>query len=249
MRVKISDYLDKKPNFDTLYHYQQVKYIAYFWVKIYKDEIFTKKNISDLFDLAYLSKPRNLNREFKKLVDRKEILVRDNSYIFERSTYKELETEFSATLPNKKVTRTLRDLLPKIIGKSNQKFLEEAISCYEIKSYRASIIMTWILTMDCMYNYVLKNKLNEFNTEFKKKNLKVKIKEIKVKNDFSELKESTFIEVCRSANIVNKDIRKILDEKLGIRNTYAHPNDLKVRESKATSFIEDLVENIIIIYI
>ena len=71
---------------------------------------------------------------------------------------------------------------------------------------------------------------------------------IKTTDDFSELKESKFIEVCRSAGIIINDVRKIMDEKLGIRNTCAHPNSIKISKAKVTSYIEDIVNNIIIKY-
>lgn len=60
------------------------------------------------------------------------------------------------------------------------------------------------------------------------------------------LKESKFIEICRSANVISNEVRKILDEKLGIRNTCAHPNSIVISESKSTSFIEDLIENVML---
>ena len=65
---------------------------------------------------------------------------------------------------------------------------------------------------------------------------------------FSDIKESVFIEVCRSSNVITNDVRKILDEKLGIRNTAAHPSTVKIHESKVVNFVEDLVDNIIIKY-
>jgi len=43
-------------------------------------------------------------------------------------------------------------------------------------------------------------------------------------------------------------VRKILDTKLGIRNSYAHPSTVKLPKSKALEFIEDLVNNVILKY-
>ncbi|HEX7415192.1 MAG TPA: hypothetical protein VF411_14195, partial [Bacteroidia bacterium] len=64
--------------------------------------------------------------------------------------------------------------------------------------------------------------------------------------DFNEIPENKFIEFCRTAKVISNDIRKILDTKLGIRNTFAHPSNIKVGESKAIEFIEDLISNVII---
>jgi hypothetical protein len=59
------------------------------------------------------------------------------------------------------------------------------------------------------------------------------------------LRECGFIEICRSAKSITNDFRKILDEKLGCRNSYAHPSGIKITKVKAKSFIEDLLDNVV----
>lgn len=90
----------------------------------------------------------------------------------------------------------------------------------------------------------MKHKLADFNTALNK-NPKFSNKSISKKEDFSQLQESEFITTLVSASVITKDQRKILDEKLGTRNTAAHPNTIEIRESKVTGVIEDLVPNII----
>lgn len=48
-----------------------------------------------------------------------------------------------------------------------------------------------------------------------------------------------------NATFNSNDVRKILDEKLGFRNSCAHPSSIAVGDSKALSFVEDLVDNVI----
>ena len=50
----------------------------------------------------------------------------------------------------------------------------------------------------------------------------------------------------RAANVFNNDVKKILDEKLGIRNTAGNPSTVTVHGTKAANFIEDLVENVLL---
>ena len=89
------------------------------------------------------------------------------------------------------------------------------------------------------------HKLSDFNIELAKRY--PKLGPIKTKDDFSEIKkEKDFIELCRAANVFNNDVRKILDERLGNRNTAGHPSTVTVHSGKAASFIEDLVENVIL---
>ena len=65
-------------------------------------------------------------------------------------------------------------------------------------------------------------------------------------DDFEELKESEVIEVCNSASLVNGNIIRILKEKLGKRNTAAHPASVVVVQSQADDVVTDLVNNVVL---
>jgi hypothetical protein len=157
-----------------------------------------------------------------------------------------LETNLNKKPLKVKVKKELHDLLINIKNPYENEFLIEAINCFEISAYRASIIMVWNLTIDHLYEFILSNKLLDFNTALSKNTDKrIKIVSVKTKDDFNEMPENKFIEFCRSGGIITNDIRKILEEKLGIRNTYAHPSNLKILESKAVEFIEDLIVNVV----
>ena len=105
--------------------------------------------------------------------------------------------------------------------------------------------MVWLLTIDHLYEYILNGKISDFISALRRANIS---KSIHSKDDFGELKESQFIEICKSSGIISNDVRKILDTKLGIRNSFAHPSNIKLPKSKALEFIEDLVENVILKY-
>lgn len=104
--------------------------------------------------------------------------------------------------------------------------------------------MAWILTIDHLYNYVLSTKITDFNSALAA-NPDKRIKKVITKDDLSELKEIKFLEICRSANIISNDVRKILEDSLGVRNTCAHPSSVDVTKTKAISVIEDLVINVV----
>jgi hypothetical protein len=90
---------------------------------------------------------------------------------------------------------------------------------------------------------VLTKKLAEFNGQLPKTYPKADISVIATKEDFSELKESQVMQVCRSANITSKDVHKVLKEKLDRRNTYAHPSTITLAPQTAEEYIIDLVNN------
>jgi len=132
------------------------------------------------------------------------------------------------------------------VKNTNEKvFLIEAINCYRVEAYRATIVLLWILAIDHLQSYIFGRKFNEFNSALAK-NPDKKISKIINYDDFGELKESRFIELAKSAGIISNDIRKILDEKLGIRNSAAHPSGITFTGHKATEFALDLISNILL---
>jgi hypothetical protein len=142
----------------------------------------------------------------------------------------------------------LTALVGKISGDAEQKFLAEAIACLAVEAKRATVVMAWLMTLDHLQRYVIAHKLAEFNGAWAAR-ADCKGRRVVSQDDFLEVKdESAFVEILRSAAIITKDVRKILDEKLGFRNTCAHPNDIIVPESKVVAAIEDLVYNVILKY-
>ncbi|MFH1840162.1 MAG: hypothetical protein ABH849_03360 [Nanoarchaeota archaeon] len=248
MMLLIEEFLDKIEDFESLPFIEQIKYMAYIYVKTTKDSIFTPKNIIEFFEIAHLHQPTNMSDLFRKLSDKKKkvFVSFKGGYMLSRKTFKEIDSEFGVGIKKRKTSKTFKDLLNKIKDKNESNFLKEAMDCYDINSFRASIIMTWLLVINHLYSYIMNNKLNEFNKALNKQ--KLRIKKIKKIDDFTEIKEDKFIELARAARIITNDVRKILDEKLGIRNTCAHPNSIIVSETKATLFIEDLIENVLLKY-
>ena len=134
----------------------------------------------------------------------------------------------------------------KVTDDNKRKFLAEAMACLGVQAKRATIVMTWLVTLDHLYDFILVKKLSEFNSALGRRSDRYANKTIIIKDDFSDIPEVIFIEVMRSANIISNDVRKILDEKLGIRNSCAHPSAIEVHDSKVINFIEDLVDNVIV---
>jgi len=66
-------------------------------------------------------------------------------------------------------------------------------------------------------------------------------------DDFAEeLKELKVIEICNSAGILTKDMHRILAEKLGRRNSAAHPSSVEIKQLQAEEFIDDLITNVVL---
>lgn len=99
--------------------------------------------------------------------------------------------------------------------------------------------------MDHLFAHILAHKLTDFNVALSK-DKGVKLDAVNQRDDFTEIKETKFIELCRAAGIVSNDVRKILDQKLGTRNSCAYPSGVTINKSKVIDFIEDLVDNVIL---
>lgn len=184
----------------------------------------------------------------------KELSTGDKSPLISRKKDKYVisiygDEEIKVYLKNKPQIETgitsLKDLLLKVNNNNQRLFLGEAISCAEARSYRASIVMMWLFAIDHLQEYVMNKKLLYFNKAMSKN---PRLKSIKTKDDFADLRESVFIEILRSADIISKGVKKILDTKLDTRNICAHPSDIVIKESTVVEFIDTLVENVILKY-
>ena len=76
----------------------------------------------------------------------------------------------------------------------------------------------------------------------------MKVTSIKARDDFGDIPKGKLIEFLRSSGAISNDVRKILDEKLGIRNSCAHPSGITILRSKVIEFVEDLITNVVLQY-
>jgi hypothetical protein len=246
----IIEFANKIENFDNFQASEKIDYFSYYVTIFLKKEKFSAKDIQLCFDEykipQYSNVPQYLSNNSKKTKAKiQKFIKKDNFYILTKTRENEIKSTVILDKPKITVEKNLRDLIVKITNQSEKDFLSEAIKTFEIEAYRASILMVWLLTIDHLYEYVLQYKLSDFISALRRMNNN---KSIVTKDDFGEIKESIFIEACRGANIISNDIRKILDTKLGIRNSFAHPSTITLPKSKALEFIEDLIENVILKY-
>jgi hypothetical protein len=223
-----------------------IRFLTYWLIEIHHGGIAMFPGLLDkLFDALDLNAPSDSANALAKLKHEDELVKMSIGYRPSAHLREAMKEELENAPPLLKVEPEIASLVEQVKRAGSKSFLEEAHLCLRANAPRAAIVMTWTAVMDHLYDYVLKNKLTAFNVELAKKGWKLTA--IISKDDFSEIKkEKDFIEICRAANVFNNDVRKILDEKLGIRNTAGHPSTVTVRGNKAASFIEDLVENVIL---
>lgn len=248
-REDLNLFVTRFAEFATWSTTKQVDYIAYYLLIQSNTEFVTVAEIEEclsLLDLRPYSRLAvHLSEEVKKKGGR--YIKHQKGYRLERLAFDEIRLVVDAEPKRVQVAKHLLDLIPKVSDSQEKSFLEEAIRSYRVESYRAAIIMIWVLTMDHLQRFTFGNKLTEFNVSLCAHSDK-KMKPIINYDDFSELKESRIIELMRSANIISNDVRKILDEKLGIRNSAGHPSGVSISAHKTTEFALDLIENVLLKY-
>lgn len=250
-----NDFVSRIPNLQQLPSYELVKYFIYFLTVIKGQTYVNTPEIEECFRKAHIPTyphiSQYLSRKSSSKTGQTPIFIRDlDGYCLTRFKKDEIERELSEEPIKKETSNVLRELLSRLTVDSERNFLKEAIDCYEIGAYRATIIMVWILTIDHLFEYIYTRNLTDFNAELAKvKDKRIKVNIIKGKDDFCDIPENKFIEISRTANIISNDVKKILDVKLGIRNSCAHPSTIEISQVKATDFIQDLVSNVLLKYL
>jgi hypothetical protein len=224
-----------------------VELFVYFLTVESAQESATPKQVAECFAACDLVVPGNVGARLSEGLKSKspKYIKANGGYKLQRHMREALSRKLGAETVTAQTSVTLRGLEQKLPVGANKEFLKEAIDCFEVGANRAAIVMTWILAMDHLFAHIIKHKLADFNAALSK-DKGVKIDAIKQRDDFTEMKETKFIELCRAAGVVSNDVRKILDQKLGTRNSCAHPSGVTINKSKVIDFIEDLVDNVIL---
>ena len=209
----------------------------------------TPKQVNDCFIACDLAPPTNVAARLSeglRTTPRKHIKSK-GGYKLERHMREALSKKLGAEQITAQTSAALRGLEHKLPEGGAREFLKETIDCFEVGANRATVTMAWILALDHLFGHILKHKLAEFNGALAK-DKGVKLNAIAQRDDFTEIKEAKFIEICRAAKIISNDVRKILDTSLGTRNSCAHPSGITVTNVKVIAFVEDLVENVVLKY-
>lgn len=226
-----------------------VGYFAYFLTVDSGEAVATTAAIEDCFRACDLSPPKNTSAYFSNQLNGKaaKFVKAKGGYRLQRAYKDQLASNLGVSADVMQTSAELRKLEAKLPAGAEKGFLNELIDCFEIGANRAAIVMCWILVLDHLYEFVLRHHLSSFNAALAKSTDKrVRVSVITSRDDFSDIPEGKFIELLRSAGIISGDVRKILDEKLGIRNTSAHPSAVAIKPSKVVEFIDDLVENVVL---
>lgn len=223
----------------------QIEAFAWYIHEVRQVDHFSTADIRECYEAAHLSLPVNIAASIAKLEKKKPVRVLRNAAGFRLS--KDTRAELGVLLPVRatavRTTALLNDLVARVADPVKRTFLTETLNCFKHHAYRAAVIMAWNLAFSDVLERIITTHLVAFNTQVGTHNLK---KPITDRVDFEKLKESEVIKIAAAAGILGKESVKKLEEKLGKRNTAAHPSAVVVSVATAEEVIADLVENIVL---
>jgi hypothetical protein len=138
------------------------------------------------------------------------------------------------------VMRSLEKSTNQINDPVKSAFVAEIVSSAKHNCNRSSIVLSWVGAVYLLYEFVLENKLVEYNAEISRR--WPRQKEAASVDDMSTIKESEFLNVITHINIITKAEAKELSNCLDRRNTAGHPNSHNFKEVTVGSHIQSLID-------
>jgi hypothetical protein len=238
--------------FSTWNHADKIRLFAWFQNAVKNNPTFSTADITACYDGFGFDRP-NISQFLKGMADRKPavLLRRGGGFLLEGKIRAEYDILYGKRGVTIAVDKALADLPGKIPDKAEKEFLQEVLTCFTHNAPRAAIVMMWNLTYYHLVHYILKHKITEFNTaypiRFAKAHPKAKVPVLSRYEDFSvDLEESEVLAIAKASGAITHDQWKILDGKLGRRNSAAHPSTLVFLPIHTEEFILDLATNIIL---
>jgi len=233
-------------------NYTRISVFIYFLTIREGEGVALKSAILNLFDLADIGRPSNIDRDLGKMQKDTAILPAYEGYRLHRKSLEKLKDQLETRQQNIVLKKNLVELSQKIKDPIEKDFLEEAIRCFGTRpaSKRATILLSWIAAVHHLQSFVWrkKNHLKSFNKVLPINSPKNSIKSITKIEDFSELNEELFILKLKEAKVIDKNIHKQLVVQLGVRNTCGHPNSVSISDSKVEAFVDDVIQNVLLRY-
>ncbi len=102
LKNRIETFIDMKEGFEDLSFMEQIKYLAYFYVKSTENREFTPNNIKQVLEMVSLPLPKNIQDLFNKLRNKK-VFVKNKAFSINRKIYRGIEKEFSSDIKEKDI--------------------------------------------------------------------------------------------------------------------------------------------------
>lgn len=244
--MTLEELVRQVPQFDRWGPTDQIRFIAWYF-HVHEDRAdYEVGAFRCAYEALNLTPPSSLSQLITQLVDKEDMNRKAGRLSLGRRLRVEFDGKYGRRQTTVAVAKLLRELPMMVPGLAERAFLDEAIKCFEVGAYRAATVMSWNLAFDHFLNWVFKNHLTAFNAQWPVTFPTGKRVVIAKREDFADAAESKILQVCRMANIITGDQKKMLDEKLDKRNSAAHPSDITFGQAQTEGYIEDLVHNVVL---
>lgn len=246
--MDLDEFVQTVPSLPQLAHSEKIKLFGWYLHVHDGMHYFKGKDIGRCYDATHLTRPSDFGGYLVNLVKAKQLLKNKSGYRLENAVREEFGRKYGRRANSIAVTELLRSLPGTISNLTERDYLDETLRCFVAEAFRASVVMCWNLGFDHLCEFVLADagRLAAFNTQLRKSYPKADIHIVSKRDDFTELKESQVLQVCKSSNIITGSLHKVLKQKLERRNIAAHPSGVKTSQPTAEEFIKDLVENVVL---
>jgi hypothetical protein len=239
-------------DFADMGHADKVRLFAWLQHRLFKRERFRTSDINWCYDtLSY--QPSNTSQYLKNMEKQGELLPYSmGGYRCEGRLREKYDTQYGEhdiTLNIRQMVKDLVKVIPKI---EEQDIFQEALICLRHDAGRAAILMVWNVAFYHLCQFILGHHLTDFNNRiplrYPKKWKAADMPLINKYDDFGDnMSEREVIEVANSAGIITGDMFKVYVEKLGKRNSAAHPSTNHMTQVQAEGFIDDLIRNTVLL--
>lgn len=248
--MELIDVVRQVASFAARTHAEKIKIFGWFLHTYGDKDRFSVSDIRSCYQTVHLESPGNIHRSVDALSAKNppDLLRDKHGFRLTHSVREQIDQFLGRPQAVLAVERMLADLPGKISDESERLFLSETLTCYRNSALRAAIVMSWNLAYDHLTRWILSDiaRLAAFNAGIQKRNPKKAYVTIVKRDDFEELKEDETVDIVGTLPGIGSGIKKILKEKLGRRNTYAHPSTLKVDRAQVDDMITDLVNNVVL---
>jgi hypothetical protein len=248
--MQLADFKQTIPGLSQKGHPEKIKLFGWYLHIYGGKDAFSQADVRRCYEVLHEIPPDSFGGYFRNLFKQKQLLKNSSGYRLSGAVRDQLAATYTPSGHRVQVTALLRNLPTKVPDLAERTFLDETLICYEHGAFRAATVLAWNLAYHHLCDYVIKHRLTDFNARWLVTfpgHHKSGKKTVSTLDDFmQELKESEVIIICRDAKIITKDVHRIMDEKLGKRNSAAHPSSVSIGQLQTDALIVDLVDNVVL---
>lgn len=251
--MELSEFVAAVQGFGSLSQPDQTLHFMWYLHTYSKKDVIGQVMIRACFKDRHMDEP-DLSKIFQRLRARRPKVVLDAGHGIKleakiRDNFDKRYGQHETTIA---VSQMLKDLIGKVSDEAERLFLSEATKCYNVKAFRAAIVMAWNLAYDHLLKWVIadQQRLSDFNSKIvarigAKKGTGLVVAK---REDFEELKEQEVLDICSNAGLfASSNTKKLLDMYLTRRNMAAHPSLLSIDGPQADDTISSLVKNVVLV--